>query len=348
MASIAAQIAERSEGLAHKQAKADFFKLCRMLLKHGNSFNARPHAEAERCSDRVKNILQKTVVTGGDLTSWASVSDYVNIQEAFQQSLRSASVFDTALNDGMVRAPLHSRGFSITTGISGSIVPEGSIKPVSSLVMAQQLLELKKASAIVVTSKELADFPGAATLFSSELTKGVVAATDANFLAALIAATTPIASAGASLVNVTTDFDALLAAVTTTATSKLFYVTSPTNMKGLLVKANAGGQPAYPGVTINGGTIFGGITAIASDQISSTAALLFDAQAVVGNADLIVPGRSEQSTLQVQTSPDSPPVAGTTLLSLWQSNLVALRMERFFAFTIMRSSGVASLSGVNY
>jgi hypothetical protein len=50
----------------------------------------------------------------------------------------------------------------------------------------------------------------------------------------------------------------------------------------------------------------------------------------------------------VDTSPDSPPTASTNLISLWQSDLLARRMERFFGFTVMRASGVASLSGVNY
>src|SRR5262245_27297274 len=133
-----------STDLDKRAARGDFFKLCRLLLKHGNSFNARAYAETERASERVQRILQKTAVTGGDLSSWSSIADYVNIQQAFQESLRTASVFDAVLDGGMVRAPLRSRGFSITTGIAGGAVPERSIKPISSLVLAQQLLEPRK------------------------------------------------------------------------------------------------------------------------------------------------------------------------------------------------------------
>jgi hypothetical protein len=120
-------------------------------------------------------------------------------------------------------------------------------------------------------------------------------------------------------------------------------------MKKLVLKANTIGAPAFPGLTLSGGQILGGIQAIASDSIPSGAALMFAADAIVGNSDAILPGKSEQATLQMEsTSPDSPPVAGTQLLSLWQNDLLALRMERFFGFTIMRSSRVASLSGVSY
>jgi hypothetical protein len=215
--------------------------------------------------------------------------------------------------------------------------------------LGTQLLEPKKSAATIVVTKELVELSGAQQLFANELTKAVVAATDSNFIAALIAATTPSASAGATLANITTDFDTLFSAVTTSASSRLFYVTSANNMKSIMVKANTAGAPVFPNLGINGGELFPGVTAIASDSISSSAALLFDATAIVGNSEAIIPGRSEQGTLQMEsTAPDSPPTASTVMLSLWQNDLLALRMERFFGFTVMRSSGVASLSGVNY
>ena len=68
---------------------------------------------------------------------------------------------------------------------------------------------------------------------------------------------------------------------------------------------------------------------------------MFDATSVVGNADIIIPGRSEQATLQMETSPDFPPGASTVPVSLFQSDLLALRRERFFGYTVMRTSGVA-------
>jgi hypothetical protein len=346
MASIAEQIGERSENLAKKEARSDFIKLALMMCKYGGAYEARAYADAERCRPRVKTILEKAAVVGGGIDAWSSIADYQNIQQAFQESLRSLSVFDSALDGGMIKAPLRSRGFSITTGVSGSVVGERGFKPIGSLVMAQQLLELKKASAIIVISKETADFPGAAPLFNSELTRAVVAATDSAFIAALIAATTPTASAGGAAIS--SDFDTLLSGVATSATSRLFYVASPSNIKSIMAKANTSGAPMFPNLGIAGGELWPGVTAIASDSISSSAALLFDATAIVGNSDALVPGKSEQSTIQMEAAPDSPPTGATSLLSLWQNDLLALRMERFFGFTLLRANGVASLSGVAY
>ena len=215
--------------------------------------------------------------------------------------------------------------------------------------MAQQLLELKKAAAIVVTSKELADYPGAQQLFASELQKAVIAATDTNFLAALVAATTPTASAGSSLANIITDLGVLLGAVTTSC-----------NVEGVLRHVSDQHEKAGAQEQL------GWLTGISRSHTQRRRSVWWChgnrirlypircgthvcGRAIVGNADAILPGKSEQSTLQMEsTSPDSPPVAGTVLLSLRQNDLLALRMERFFGFTVMRTSGVASLSGVSY
>jgi hypothetical protein len=349
MPSIVQQLAERTENLARKEAKADFFKFCHLVMRHGGAYQAREFAGAERARERVKGVLQKAAISAGTLESWSAIADYQNISTAFLESLRSISVSDSALDGGMVKAPLRSRGFTVTTGISGSVIPEVSVKPIGQLVLGTQLLEPKKAVATIVVTKELMGQADAAQLFNNELTKAVVAATDSNFITALIAATAPSVSSGGTLANIVTDLDVLLAAVVTSATSKLYYVASPSNIKGLVAKSSTAGSPAFPELTITGGPFIGGITAIASDSISSSAALLFDATAIVGNSEGIIPGRSEQGTLQMEsTAPDSPPTASTVLLSLWQNDLICLRLERFFGFTIMRSSGVASLSGVNY
>ena len=149
--------------------------------------------------------------------------------------------------------------------------------------------------------KELTESPGALALLNSELTAGAVAAVDSVFLAALIAATSPIASAGSSLANIVTDLGALLAAVTTGANSKIYYVLSPANVKKLAMKSSSTGAPAWPNLTVNGGDI-AGITVIASDQISSTAGVMFAGDALAGNSDPIVLDGSEQAIVQVETS----------------------------------------------
>lgn len=342
------QIRERGADLAQREARGAFRKLCFMWAKYGNSFQAREYCDAERVSSRVRNLIEKTAVTPGSLSDWSAIADYQFVSTAFLQGLATLSVFDAALNDGMIRAPLRSRGFSLVAGITGTALNELAVKPISSLTLTAQQLELRKVGPIVIASKELLGVAGSQQLFDDMLTEAVVSAIDTYFLSTLIAATTPTASGGATLSAITADFETLLTAVTTSAESHLFYVTSPTNMKSIMAKSNAGGQPAYPNLGINGGQLWPNVTAIASNAISATAALMFDAHALVGNSEGLIPDQSTHATLQMETAPDSPPTASTSLLSLWQTDNVALRLERWFGLTLLRSSGVASLSGVSY
>jgi HK97 family phage major capsid protein len=243
---------------------------------------------------------------------------------------------------------LRSRGFTVTTGISGSVPSETTIKPISSLVLGTSLVEPRKAVAILVATEELLKQPGAEQLFNSELTGAVVAATDSQFLTGLIAATTPTASAGALLANIVTDLSVLLSAITNGPNSKIYFIVSPTNAKKLALKASSIGSPAFPNIGPNGGEIIPGVTMLVTDQIPSATAIMLAADAVAGNADTIVLDGSRQAILQLQTTPDSPVSTSTIFQSLWQTNEQALRAERFFGFTVVRASGVASLSGVAY
>src|SRR5262245_23585444 len=104
--SIAQQIGKVSANVEVATRKSEFLKIAGMLLRHKTPFNASKSAEAERVTERVGRVL-KTAVTAGTLTDWGI--DYNNIVVAFSESLRSQSVFDAVLADGMVRAPLRSR-----------------------------------------------------------------------------------------------------------------------------------------------------------------------------------------------------------------------------------------------
>jgi hypothetical protein len=346
---IAQQIGRVSALVENDTLRREFFQVARLLCKHrGDAMAAHGEAQAKKHSVRVVNVLQKTAVAAGGLS--VDIADYRVMSAAFNESLRSLSVFDAMLADGMTPAPLRSRGVTVTTGITGGVKPEGQVKVISQLVLGSALVEPRKSTGIIVISKELAERgdPAANALFNSELTKAVVAATDSVFLAALVAATTPTASAGSTLANITTDLGVLLSAVSNGANSKLYFVTSPTNMKKLVLKANTIGAPAFPFLGPNGGQIMQGVTAIASDQVPSATAIMVAADGVAGSAEGVILDGSSETMLQLDTAPDSPPTASTVPLSLWQTDNRALRAERWFGFTIFRATAVASLSGVNY
>src|SRR2546430_9148391 len=142
----------------HNRASLDsFFKLARTVaLARGDRVAAHRHALNTRATERVCELLQKAAVAGGSTTNWSDLVGYSILSEAFSQSLRSIGVFDRALSDGMVQAPLRSKAIKINTNISGDIVSEGTTKPIKKLDLSQSnLIDPLKAVAIVVTTQEL-------------------------------------------------------------------------------------------------------------------------------------------------------------------------------------------------
>jgi hypothetical protein len=56
-----------------------------------------------------------------------------------------------------------------------------------------------------------------------------------------------------------------------------------------------------------------------------------------GDMDVIA---SRSATVELDTSATSPPVASTTIVSLWQVNLIGLRVERFINWRMARANAV--------
>jgi HK97 family phage major capsid protein len=250
----------------------------------------------------------------------------------------------------IVRVPLKTRIMILSGGVTGYGIAQANVKPISSLSLAADTIDPRKAVATVVISDELAKFatPAAEKLFNAELRKGVAAATDSVFLSGLAVGVTPSASAGSSAANVLTDLQTLLAAVTTGPNSRLYFIIDAANAKKLVTKINSGGAMAFPGMGINGGEILPGVTAVVTDQLGANTAMLVDATGIIGETSNVDLKMARHSTLQFNTEPDSPPSALTGLVSLWQYNLRALIAERWFGFEKARSTAVAMLSGVNY
>jgi hypothetical protein len=97
---------------------------------------------------------------------------------------------------------------------------------------------------------------------------------------------------------------------------------------------------AFPQMTVNGGSI-GGVTILVSGQLAAGTAVLFDATAIAAASENVALSASREAVVTTIASPASS-------VSLWPQNLVASRVERWFGFSLLRSDGVASLSGVDY
>jgi hypothetical protein len=346
----------------------EFVSLARCLaLAKGSVASAEAIAREARLSPTVINVLSdrhkvwdmprdlvlghRAAVAAGTTTdaTWAApLADFNVLANAFLESLRSFGAFDGML-PFMRRVPFRSRIGVSTVGITGTTVPQGHVKPISSLTVSGDTLDDFKAIAILVITAELARFsePAAGDLFAVELSNAVAVETDETFVGVLTTGATSIGSSGSTAEHVRNDLRALLAAVTTSARSRLFLLTTPAIAKVLSVLHTSTGDAAFPGITYRGGDL-AGITVIASDGVPSATMVLVDAAQIVAASDTIQLDAASHASVQFETAPDSPPTASTNLQSLWQQNMLGLKASRYFAVNRLATTGVAVLTGASY
>ena len=308
-------------------AHRDFITATRFLmLAKGSPVQAKALAEAHGASRRVEAIVAKAAPgrlgVGESPTGWSdALSDYAQIEAAFVASLRNSSAFDRMLAD-MVTVPLRTRVAVNGTALVAEETGEAEAKTVFDLAIEGDTLDPQKVAAILVLTKDLVRLggPAAERLIDRELRNSIVAATDSVFLPRLVAVTTPIASTG----NFLEDLSNLLAAATFGADARLYLVLRPEDVAQIATRQEIAG-PAFPQLGVNGGSA-AGVTIIVSDQLADGTALLVDASQVAAATDPLVLDASEHAAMYLTS--DSPQV----LVSLWQRDMVGLRAERLFAF----------------
>jgi hypothetical protein len=106
------------------------------------------------------------------------------------------------------------------------------------------------------------------------------------------------------------------------------------------------GLPSIP-QSDQGGEI-SGVKVVPSDALPSVGqVLLVDAAAIAANSDAIELSTLSQGSIMADTIPDSPVTGTTVLVSLWQNDLSALRVERWWGAEKLRAAAVASLINNN-
>jgi hypothetical protein len=104
---------------------------------------------------------------------------------------------------------------------------------------------------------------------------------------------------------------------------------------------------AFPGMSPTGGVI-SNAPVIASDAVTSGQVVAFDAaQVATGDSEVELTVVTQGDAL-LDTAPPSPPIATAVPTSLWQHDLIALRMLRRFGCERLRTTAAAVISGANY
>lgn len=259
---------------------------------------------------------------------------------------------------------VHIRGQ--TSGGVGYWVGEGKAKPVTKFDFNDTYHGWYKVAAISVITEDLIRFsdPAAEGLVRDGLRDALVERLDTTFIdpaaaavagvspASITNGVTPIPSSGTDGDAVRADILALWAAAMAgniPATSAV-YITRPEIAMALGLMTNELGQPEFSGVNMDGGRLLG-VPLITSNYVSAETFVLSFAQEIwLSDDGVVTVDASRETSLQMDDAPtqDSDTPTPSTMVSMFQTNSVALRGERFINWSKRRALAVAMLNGVEW
>ncbi|ASY68883.1 phage major capsid protein [Sinorhizobium fredii] len=315
----------------------------------------------------------KAAVSAGASTTWAAnlIGDETSIFADFIEFLRPQTILGRFGNGGIPslrRVPFRTPLIGQTGGGSGYWVGEGKAKPLTAFDFSRTTLEpLKVANIAVVTEEVLRDSsPSSDGIVRDSLVAALRERLDTDFIDPAKAASAGVSPASitngiSAIASSGTDADAVRADIkalfqtfidANNAPTSGVWIMSATMALALSLMTNALGQPEFPGITMNGGTLFG-LPVITSEYVptitgGSYVALVNAQDIYEADEGGIMVDMSREASLQMDNAPtmtsDSP--TGTSVVSLWQTNSVGFRAERTINWARRRTSAVALLSGV--
>lgn len=327
----------------------EFVLMARCLAKAGGKLHlAAEYAQAQSNGDRVATVLRSAISAGtvADAAYAGSLVGHNMIAAGFIESLRAAGVMDRLMADNALRRmPTRTRLAVSTVATVGNVVGEGAVVPVTKLALSNLDLDPIKTQALLVVTQEIINGATAAgnALLATELKNGVAAATDAAFLAGVATDANAIAGSASPLA----DLGAALETVNVTATGKPYLVVDVHTANRLATKATTTGDQAFPSMTPQGGEL-AGVPVLVSDQVPAAdsngrKAVLLDAMAIAGDAQAPTLDASDQAALQLSSSPGA---GAQQLVSMFQTDSVALLCTRWLGFNVIRQSGVVVIENI--
>lgn len=306
-------------------------------------------------------------------TTWAGnlVGDSTSVFADFIEFLRPQTIlgrFGQGAVPNLRRIPFRVPLVGQPSGGDGYWVGEGQAKPLTKFDFSRTTLEpLKVANIAVATMEVIRDSsPSAEVIIRDQLVAALRERLDRDFIdpakasvngvspASILNAIGALPSSGSDADSVRVDIKTLFSAfiAANNAPTSGVFIMSATTALALSLMQNPLGQPEFPGITMNGGVLFG-LPVIVSeyvptDSTGSLVALVNASDIYLGDEGGFDLSMSTEASLQMDDSPDNPTTASTVLVSLWQRNLVGFRAERAINWALRRPSGVAYLSGVNW
>jgi HK97 family phage major capsid protein/HK97 family phage prohead protease len=323
-------------------------------------------------SDQRLHAHLKAAVPAGTSTQtvWAGpLVDQTNLASEFIEYLRPATIIGKLTQ--VRRVPFNVRMIEQTGGGNGYWVGEGAPKPLTSFSFQAITMPYTKVAAISVITQELARFssPSADMLVRDGLRDALVERIDIDFIdpaeagtanvqpASITSGLTALTSAGTSADNARTDLANIVSAFieANQSTEGLVLIMPTTLALALSFQVNSLGQPEFPGLSMGGGTL-NGIPVITSQYAANASGggnlviALNQRELFLADDGQVTVDASTEASLQMLDNPTNNSATGTptTVVSMYQTNSIALRAERFINWRKRRSTAVVYMDDVNW
>lgn len=317
----------------------------------------------------IHQYLERAAVPAGNTTdpTWAgALIQPANLITDFLAWLRPQTIigkFGTGNVPSLRRVPFNVAIAGQTSGGLGYWVGQGKAKPLTKFDFDRQTLGWSKVAAISVITEELARFstPSAEMLVRDGLRDAIVERLDIDFVdpahaaiaavspASITNGVTPIVSSGATADDVRDDMVALIASFVNTNqnVASLVLIMPNTVALALSLMRNSLGQREFDGIGVTGGQLEG-IPVIASQYAHTTAAgnmlIACNAQMIaLADDDAVSVEASREATLEMDSAPvgaSGVPTGAASMVSMWQTNSMALKAERFINWAKLRAGAV--------
>ena len=328
---------------------------CAQLVCKGNVRDAIEYAERWKDSTPEVALYLKAAVAPGTITdaTWASPLVNQNISNEFIELLRPATILGKI--PGLRQVPFNTKVPTQTAGGTYGWVGESKPKPVTKLAFSSTSLGVSKAAGIIVLTRELVMLsnPSAEALVRADMVAGIAQFLDSQFIDPAVAAVAGVnpasitngAPTAAATTNPVADIMSLINhfATNNIAVGGVTFIMSAANALSLTFRTNLDGSPEFPGVTVNGGS-YKGLTFITSQAAGTNVIALQPSLVLYADEGGVTIDASQEASLQMDSAPASPADATTVYVSLWQTNTIGLRAERFINWAKANANAVKYLT----
>jgi HK97 family phage major capsid protein len=327
-------------------------------------------------NDRVQTYLKASIPAGTtDGVTWAGpLVDPTNLASEFIEYLRPKTIigkFGTGNIPSLSRVPFNVRITGQTSGGDAYWVGQGAPKPLTKFDFNAITLGIAKVAAISVITEELARLstPSAETRVRDGLAKAVIARIDIDFIdpaqaavagvnpASITNGVTPLSPSGTTADAARADIAKLIKEfLDEDMDPATLVLIMPTSLAlALSVQVNSLGQREFPDLSMQGGTFLG--VPVITSQYAANRSGAGNLVIAVNAGDIfladdgqVTVDASREASLQMLDNPtnSSATATATTMVSMFQTNSIALRAERFINWAKARATAVAYMDDVNW